>query len=256
ITKENKPLVLIVEDHADFRTFIGEILEEEYRTIEAKNGLIGLEKAIDEIPDLIISDVMMPEMSGYEFCEKIKNDERTCHIPVILLTAKAAQEDRIEGLSIGADDYLSKPFESKELLTRVNNLISQRRKLQVYFQQHILIKTSGEKIVSAEEEFVHRAIEIVEENIGNEDFSVDDFAGNLNMSRSQLHRKIHALTGKSATSFIRTIRLQRAAELLKTGNGNVTEIAFDVGFGSQSYFTRCFAEQFGCSPSEYKRRYG
>ncbi len=256
LKRDELPLILIVEDHADFRTFIRETLGGDYRTIEAKNGIVGMEKAFEEIPDLIISDVMMPEMSGYELCEKIKNDERTCHIPVILLTAKAAREDRIEGLNMGADDYLSKPFDSTELLSRVNNLIHQRRKLQIYFQQHIIFKKGSDKIISSDEQFLRRALEIVEENIGKEEFSVDDFASGMNMSRSQLHRKINALTGKSATNFIRTIRLQRAAELLKAGSGNVTEIAFDVGFGSQSYFTRCFAEQFGCSPSEYKRRHG
>ena len=251
---KKKPLILIVEDHSDFRLFIRDILAEDYRILEAKNGQKGWEKAFDHIPDLIISDVMMPRMTGYELCEKLKNDERTCHIPIILLTAKAALADKMVGLNTGADDYLSKPFDSTELLSRVQNLITQRRNLQTYYQQRILLKTHGMTVTSADETFLQKALEIVELNLENEHFSVEELAKEVNMSRSQLHRKISALTGKSASHFIRSIRLQYAGELLQADAGNITEIAYKVGFSSQSYFTKCFIEQFECSPTEFKKR--
>ncbi len=256
-TSENadeQPLVLIVEDHKDFRHFMIDTLQKDYRIMEASNGESALTIACEKIPDLIISDVMMPRMNGYTLCAKIKNDERTSHIPVILLTAKAAPDDKLEGLEAGADDYLSKPFDSRELLSRVQNLIIQRRKLQQYYQQNLLVKTLKKPVLSTDEKFLQKALSIVEENLENEKFSVDDLAEGVGMSRSQLHRKIHALTGKPATHFIRTIRLQHAAEFIRANAGNITEIAYKVGFSSQSYFTKCFAEQFSCSPSEYKKR--
>jgi signal transduction histidine kinase/ligand-binding sensor domain-containing protein/DNA-binding response OmpR family regulator len=245
------PLVLVVEDHADFRRYICDILKGDCRIIEAGDGQSGWDKAVAQIPDMIISDVMMPYMNGYELCHKLKNDQRTSHIPVILLTAKATQEEKLEGLDIGADAYLSKPFDSRELRTRVRQLIDQRRKLQAHYQQHATLKSGNDSVSAMDQQFLQKALEIVSTSLSNEQFSVDHLAAEMGMSRSQLHRKINALTGKPATHFIRAVRLERAAELLRSGNGNITEIAYEVGFGSQSYFTRCFTEHFGCSPSEF-----
>jgi signal transduction histidine kinase/DNA-binding response OmpR family regulator/streptogramin lyase len=251
VMSKARPLVLVVEDHADFRRYICDILKGECRIIEAADGQSGWEKALAQIPDMIISDVMMPYMNGYELCNKLKNDQRTSHIPVILLTAKATQEEKLEGLNIGADVYLSKPFDSRELRTRVRHLIEQRRKLQAHYQQHAVLKSDNNSVSTTDQQFLQKTLAIVSANLSNEQFSVDQLAAEMGMSRSQLHRKINALTGKSATHFIRVIRLEHAAELLRNGNGNITEIAYEVGFGSQSYFTRCFTEHFGCSPSEY-----
>jgi signal transduction histidine kinase/ligand-binding sensor domain-containing protein/DNA-binding response OmpR family regulator len=251
-----QPLLLIVEDHIDFRSYLYQNLQNNYRLIEAADGKSGWEKAVERTPDLVISDVMMPHMDGYQLCEKLKTDPRTSHIPVILLTAKATQNDKLSGLNTGADDYLGKPFDSRELIARVRNLIEQRAGLQEYYQQRIMRKASGVRVTSMEEQFVRNAIEVVENHLHEEQFSVDELASKIGLSRSQLHRKIQALTGKSSSHFIRTIRLERAAELIIKGAGNITEITYMVGFSSQSYFTKCFVEQFGCSPTEYKANPG
>jgi DNA-binding response OmpR family regulator len=236
---------LIVEDHPDLRLFIREHLAADYKIIEAENGKSGLKKAKETMPDLIISDIMMPEMDGYELCKRLKIDEKTNHIPLILLTAKAATEDKLEGLETGADDYLVKPFNPEELKVRVRNLIKLRQQMREKFSAEMLLKPG---------EVTEKLISIIEEQVNNEDFSVEMLGEKIGMSRVHLHRKIRAITNRSPSEFIRNFRLQRAAELIKQDAGNIAEIAYMVGFNSQAYFTRCFQEQFGCSPSEYKRR--
>lgn len=245
-------IVLIVEDNPEVRTFIRQYLEPDYAVIEAVNGRDGFDKAAAAIPDLMICDVMMPELDGYELCHALKNDERTSHIPVILLTAMGGEENKLEGLQTGADDYLTKPFSSKELLARVKNLIAQRRRLRERFSREIVLKPSEIAITSADERFLNRVKEAVEKNLGDEEFSVEDLGREVAMSRVQLHRKLKALTNQSAGEFILAMRLQRAVDLLKQNAGTVAEIAYMVGFNTPNYFAKCFRKQFGCSPSEYK----
>ncbi len=245
------PIVLIVEDNQDVRTYIRDFLESDYRVKEARDGVDGFEKATNTIPDLIISDVMMPNMDGFELCEKLKTDECTSHIPVILLTARASEKSKLEGLETGADDYIIKPFSTRELHVRVKNLIEQRRKLRERFSHESALKPKDIAITSADERFLQRVMDTIEAQIGNPDFGVYDFGRKVGLSHSQLHRKIRALTDRSPIEFIRTLRLKRAADLLKQHFGNVAEIAYEVGFNNPSYFAECFRKLFGKSPSEY-----
>ncbi|MEZ4747006.1 MAG: ATP-binding protein [Calditrichia bacterium] len=246
-------IVLVVEDHRDLRAFICEQLRPEFQVIEAENGRIGLEIAEAQIPDLIISDVMMPEMDGYQLCDALKSGEKTNHIPVILLTAKAATGDKIEGLETGADDYLVKPFDSQELVIRVRNLIRIREQMRQKFSSEMLLKPADVTVPSIHQEFLSRLIAIIEEHLDDENFSVEALSDDIGMSRAQLHRKLRAIANQSPSEFIRSFRLQRAAELIKQDAGNIAEIAYMVGFNSQAYFTRCFQEQFGCSPRDFKK---
>ncbi len=250
----DKTLILVIEDHSDLRKFIREQLIPEYAVIEAENGEAGLQKAAELIPDLVISDIMMPEMDGYELCRRLKTSPKTNHIPVILLTARAAPEDKLEGLETGADDYLVKPFNPEELKIRVRNLIRLRQQMREKFSAEMLLKPSDVTVPSTQKVFLERLRTVIEEHLDDEDFSVEKLGQEMGMSRAQIHRKLRAITNQSASEFIRSFRLQRAAELIKQDAGNIAEIAYMVGFNSQAYFTRCFQEMFGCSPREYKRK--
>ncbi|MFQ5639709.1 MAG: two-component regulator propeller domain-containing protein [bacterium] len=247
-------IVLVVEDHADFRTYLREYLEPPYKVIEAKDGTEGLQCALDVIPDLVISDVMMPKMNGYDLCTALKTDERSSHIPVILLTAKASDEDKVEGLETGADDYLRKPFDAKELVARVKNLITLREKLRQRFIKEVVLKPSEIAVTPADEVFVKKVLAVVEEYLADEEFNVEVLQRKVGMSRTQLHRKLKALTNQSTTEFIRSIRLQRGADLLQQKAGSIAEIAYMVGFSSQAYFTRCFQQQFGMTPKTFAKQ--
>ena len=246
----NLPLLLIVEDNPDLRTFIAETVSSAYQVEQAMNGKEGLEKAIALIPDIIISDVMMPLMDGFTMTEKLKKDERTSHIPVILLTAKAGQEHKIEGLGTGADDYLTKPFDAKELLVRIENLVNQRKLLRKKFAGTIQLKPSEVTVKSLDEIFLANVMQSIEKNMEEEDFGVEELAKKVAMSRSQLHRKLIALIGQSPSDLIRQTRLLRAKELLQKKAFTPSEVAFKVGFNSHTYFSKCFKEEFGISPSE------
>jgi signal transduction histidine kinase/ligand-binding sensor domain-containing protein/DNA-binding response OmpR family regulator len=250
---ESLPLILIIEDNADVRTYIRDYLVPDYRVDEAGDGNDGIRKAKDVIPDLIISDVMMPKIDGYEVCKRVKQDEKRSHIPVILLTARAGQENKLEGLETGADDYLTKPFDAKELVVRIRNLIEIRRKLRERFSKTQVLKPGEIAVTSIDDRFLQKVMAVVEQKMGNEKFSVEELAGNVGMSRSQLHRKLSALTGQSPTNFIRYMRLHRAMDSLQKDAGTVSEIAYAVGFSGVSYFTKCFREQFGTLPSEVKK---
>ncbi len=243
--------VLVVEDYPDLRQFIKGILSPSYTVLEAPNGEVGVEMALAEIPDLIISDVMMPKKDGNQLCAELKNHPATDHIPIILLTARAGQADKVEGLEQGADDYLTKPFHETELLLRVKNILKTRQKLQQKYQQGMWLKPSAVKVSSTQERFLQQLKEALEENLSNEALTVEELASMMALSRSQFHRKLKALTNQSATEFVRTYRLERGADLLKQGFGSVSEVAFEVGFNSQTYFSSCFQKHFGCSPSEY-----
>jgi DNA-binding response OmpR family regulator len=252
-TGKEKPLLLIVEDNDDLRSYIRSYLIADYRISEAIDGKMGLEKAIEKIPDLVISDVMMPKMDGMEFTRRIKNDERTSHIPAILLTAKAAMEDKLEGLEQGADDFLTKPFDPQELLVRIKNLIQQREKVREKYKGRLIFadRKTEEEFLSADEKFLNKAGEFVRENLADPKLSVEEFAQHMAMSQSQLYRKLKGIIDLSPNEFIRSLRLQRASQLLKKQTGNIAEIAYEVGFSNPSYFSECFRKQFGKLPSEY-----
>jgi len=249
---EDKNILLIVEDNADVREFIKDSLNE-FQIEEAVNGEQGVRKAEKIIPDLIISDVMMPKMDGNELTRILKSDEKTSHIPIILLTAKAEQESKLEGLETGADDYLTKPFDTKELRIRIKNLINIRKKLQEKYSKgdYVPVKIEEKKKLSnLEEQFMFKVMEVIENHISEEEFSIDQFGIEIGMGSVQIYRKLKALTGKSPSLYIRSIRLVRAKKMIEEQKGNISEIAYSVGFGSPSYFTRCFKEEYGYPPSD------
>lgn len=249
IGEADKMLLLVVEDNPDVRTYIKDSLGENFQIEEARNGKQGVEKAEALIPDLVISDVMMPEMDGNELSRMLKNNEKTSHIPIILLTAKSEPESKLEGLKTGADDYLIKPFDIRELQIRIKNLINIRKKLQEKFGRGDYIP-KGKKLSNLDEQFMRKVVKSVESHISEETFGIDQFAKELSMSRMQLHRKLKALTGKSASLYVRSYRLLKAKKMLAEKHGNVSEIAYLVGFSSPAYFAKCFKEEFGFTPSE------
>lgn len=251
VLNKKLPIILIVEDDPDFRKYLFDCLSLKYHVLEAKDGVQGLNLSIEQIPDLIISDVIMPEMDGYELCKRIKTTESTSHIPVILLTAKASEESKILGLETGADDYITKPFEIKELNVRIKNLIEQRRQLRLRFSRIQGLKPEEIATTSVDEKFLKKALTILEARMSDLDFSVEEFAKEIALSRVQLHRKLRSLTGQSTSEFIRVVRLNRAAQLLKQNHESITQIAYLVGFNSSSYFSRSFYKHFGVTPSDY-----
>jgi signal transduction histidine kinase/ligand-binding sensor domain-containing protein/DNA-binding response OmpR family regulator len=246
-----KPVILIVEDHLEVRAFIRDSLGISYQIEEAKNGKEGVEIAKEVLPDLIISDVMMPKMDGYQLCEHIKSQELTSHIPVMLLTAKADRSSKLSGLELGADDYLAKPFDQDELQLLVHNRITERQKMREHFSREITLEPKSVKISSLDEQFLQKAMQTVEDHISDASFGVETFTQEVGMSRAQLFRKLKALTDHTPGDFIRTIRLKRAADLLAQGAGSIADIAYQVGFHDPSYFTKSFQKQFGKTPSEY-----
>lgn len=250
---EASNIILVVEDNPDIRNFLRLTLEPDYKVFEAEDGEEGRLKALDIIPDLVLSDVMMPIKDGFELAKALKKDEKTSHIPVILLTAKAGVESRVEGIETGADAYLPKPFSSRELRAIISNLIEGRIKLKEKFSRQLLIRPERTQEPSMEEKFLMKVRDVVEEHLDDEHFSVEEMSRLVGMSRAQLHRKLSALTGKSASRFVRTYRLQHAMNLLENNSGTVSEIAYKVGFSSPAYFTKCFSEEFGMSPSHVKK---
>ena len=247
-----KNLVLVVEDNLDLQSYIKEILSEEHQVITANNGLEGKELAMQKIPDLIVSDVMMPKMSGMELSDFLKKEEKTSHIPLILLTAKAERKDKLDGLMTGADDYLTKPFDAKELQVKVSNLIHLREKLKEKYSG-MPWKLKTRKVSSLEDQFLKNVSDSISENLSNEYFSVEELALAIGYSRSQLFRKLKAITGKSPLDLIKEQRLHYAKELLEKGAATVSEVAFEVGYSNLSYFSRSFKKEFGVLPSALPR---
>jgi ligand-binding sensor domain-containing protein/signal transduction histidine kinase/DNA-binding response OmpR family regulator len=246
-----KPKILIAEDNYELRKFIVSSLSEEYNVMEADNGKDALKIARESFPDIIISDVMMPQMTGIELCREIKKDIRTSHIPVILLTVLNTINQQVEGLSIGADDYITKPFNMTILKARIFNLIENRKKLiRRFLDDNFNIQDIAHNNKN-DEKFLNKVFEILEKNLSNYEFSAEDFAEQVGMSRSNLHIKLKALTNQSATEFIRLYRIKKAAELLVSDSYNISEVAFMVGFNSISYFNRCFKQFYGVTPTEY-----
>lgn len=249
-----KETILVIEDNADMRSYIREHLVDDYQVLEAAHGKEGLNIANREIPDLIITDIMMPEMDGIAFCSVVRRDERTSHIPVVMLTAKEGRDNKIEGLETGADEYLTKPFDARELRARIKNLIHQRQQLRKKFSQQITLQPKNISITSVDGLFLEKVESTIEKFLSDYDFGVPQLQDALAMSKTQLHRKMKALTDQAPGEFLRNYRLRRAAQLLEQHGGNITDIAFAVGFGSLSYFTRSFKELFGKSPSEYSEK--
>ncbi|QZE14579.1 response regulator [Halosquirtibacter laminarini] len=252
----NKPLILVVDDHREIREFIAQILSNKYEIIEAENGKVALEKVTKVIPDLIISDVMMPEMNGLELCRLVKTNDITNHIPIILLTAKTEIEHRIEGIDMGADSYIPKPFNIKHLVIRVEKLLELRNSLREKFKNNfLLIDKSPSGMSESDLKFVKQAEQMILENIMEEDFSVEKLGRELAYSRMQLYRKMKSITGLSPNEFIRNYRLKQAAANLQKGEQSITEVLYQVGFSNKSYFTKCFKEFYGETPKEYSKRY-
>lgn len=253
ITSGNLPLMLIVEDNVELNKFIGEGFKGEYKILKAFNGKEGLELAVKNIPDIIISDVMMPEMDGAELCRNLKKDFQTSHIPVILLTARSAEMYQVEGLETGADDYITKPFSFEVLSVRVANLIEIRKRLHERFKRQSIIKPEELEIASPDEVFLQKLSEIIEKNISNSELAVEFIAREIGMSHSTLYRKLLAITGKRINDFIRTYRLQRATQYLQQSNYTINEISDLTGFTNAKYFSTIFKKEFGITPTEYKK---
>jgi CheY-like chemotaxis protein len=250
--KDDKNVILVVEDNAEVRRFMRGPLKPLYHVKEAVNGRKGIDLAKKIIPDLIISDIMMPEVDGYELCNVLKKDIKTSHIPIILLTAKASEESIIRGLETGADDYITKPFNTRILLTRVRNLIDLRLQLQQKIQREMMLQPAEISVSSIDQKFIKELQEAIEKNLGDALFGVEQLGKKLYMSRTSLYRKIFGLTGESPREFIKSYRLKRGAQLLKANFGNVTEVAFETGFSSTSYFIKCFKEKFHQSPHTFQ----
>lgn len=253
IPQQELPIILVVEDEADMLHYIYEILSPSFKVLTATNGREGLEKAFETIPDLIVSDVMMPEMDGIELCRKLKSDKGTSHIPIVLLTALSDMNHHVQGIREGADVYLPKPFNSQLLLVHIHNLINSRNTLKELYARKIFLGTNNFEIKTFEEEFLFKLMKLVEDNISNSDFNNDELANLMFMSRSTFYRKLKAVTGMSGNEFIRTARLNYAAKLLESGKYAVSEAAFEAGFNDIKYFRKRFQDQFGVMPSEYKK---
>lgn len=248
-------IMMIVEDNHDVRFFIRTHFESGYQIEEAVNGKEGWQLIVNTIPDIVISDIMMPGIDGNELCKKIKKDERTSHIPVILLTALSSREHRLNGLDAGADDYITKPFDVDLLRAKVENLLSTRKSLKEKYTGELVLKPKNITISSPDERFLQKSIEIVEKYMSEAEFSIEQFAVELGVSRMQLYRKMEALTDMTVKEFIRNIRLKRATQLLVQGKMNISEVAFNVGFNDLSHFRKCFRQEFGMSASEYMEKY-
>ena len=252
LEKNGKNIILVVEDSTDIREYIRDSLEPLYTVVGAANGKEGRQKAQEIIPDLIICDIMMPAPNGYELCRLLKNDISTSHIPIILLTAKASEESIIQGLESGADDYIIKPFNTKVLCTRIQNLIDLRSHLQQTLKREMTLQPTKISMSRNDKKFIKKLKEVIDKNISDPDFNVAQMCKELDMSQSTLYRKIYALSGEAPTAFIRSYRLKRGAELLKENFGTVLEVALEVGFSSANYFSKCFKKMFHQLPSTYQ----
>ncbi len=251
VLSEDAPVILVVDDNKEILEYVRSIFENTYSVYTATNGKEGFEMAIENIPDIVISDVMMPEEDGFTFTKHLKEHQLTSHIPVILLTAKTQITSKLEGMGIGADAYVTKPFNSQLLKATTENLIENRRKLQQRFAQEVVLMPKDISVSSADKQFLECLQKVLDQNITNSNFSIEDFGSEMGVSRMQLHRKLKALTGQSASEFLRTQRLKLALKLLKEKKISISEVGYTVGFNDPSYFTKCFKQEFGSAPSEY-----
>jgi DNA-binding response OmpR family regulator len=246
------PIVLLIEDNQDVLYYLSTCLNDHYRLIKASNGKEGIDKAIESIPDIIISDVMMPGKTGFEVCEVLKGDSKTSHIPIILLTARAEKKDKIKGYKFGADAYLVKPFDADELLVQVDNLIRSRRHIIDKFSFQHVGNIPNNEYPEKEHNFLNSLDELINQEISNPDLNVEKVCVQLYMSRTQLHRKIKALTGKSITAYVRSYRLKEALILIKKTELTIQQIAFETGFSDSSYFHRSFVKEFNKKPTDFR----
>lgn len=245
------PVVLLVEDNADLRQYIRLCFTEQYRVIEAENGKQGFDRCLEEMPDLVISDLMMPELDGIELCKKIRAHEATAHIPFIMLTARADDKSKLTGLGLGADDYIVKPFNVEELAIKVKNNIEHRKVLHERLRRQMLLEPQPLDVLSADESFLFKLKELIERKMSEPELSVESLSREVALSRVQLYRKVLSLTGVSVNELIRSIRLKKASQLIDRKWGTVSQVAYEVGFNNLSYFAKCFKSEFGKTPSEY-----
>ncbi|MEQ8241409.1 MAG: two-component regulator propeller domain-containing protein [Cyclobacteriaceae bacterium] len=255
IFNKKKSTILVVEDNLDVRKFIIELLQEEYNVLEAENGKKGLESALKTGPDMIICDIMMPEMTGIEMCREVKKDSRISHIPVILLTARTAITFKFEGFETGADEYITKPFSASYLLLRVKNLLNQREVLRNHFKTEKILEPTDLSITSTDEKLLKKAINYINDNISKTNITVNELSYELGLSRVHFYRKMKALTNMTAIEFIRSVRLKQACRLLEQGKFNIKEVKNLVGFDNADYFRKCFKEAYNLTPSEYAEQY-
>lgn len=249
------PRLLIVEDNQEMMEYLTGLLANQYQIFTAANGIIGVKEAMEKIPDIILSDIMMPGKDGYQVCRELKNDFRTNHIPVVLLTARADTDSRIKGMEAGADAYLTKPFNKKELKVCLNNLFVQRETLRLKFSMNVFDRKKGRKEMGLNERFLAKVISSLEENYRNDRYGINNLYSDIGISRVQLHRKLTALTGLSASGFIRNFRLQKARNLLLETNQNVSDIAYAVGFGDANYFSKVFVLEYGLTATELRKSF-
>ncbi|WP_139956906.1 two-component regulator propeller domain-containing protein [Flavicella sediminum] len=252
-SRSKLPVLLIVDDNEDIRSFVKQVLGEEYYIYEAENGKQGLEVANKVLPNVIVTDLMMPIMDGVELCEKLKTAQETSHIPVVMLTAKLSQEWEIEGLKTGADGYIRKPFDMELLRLKLSNILKNRAELRKRFNREITLQPNEVTVTSADEKFLQNAIKIVEEHMADSEFSVEMLVKEMCLSRSNLYLKLKEITGLSSSEFIRNIRLKRAMQLIESSDLSIKEIMYNTGFSTGSYFSKCFKKQFGVIPSKYVR---
>lgn len=251
-SNSDKPILMIIEDNIELRKYLANEFSDYFKIIEASNGKEGYELAKINIPDIIVTDILMPEMDGLELCEKLKNNLETSHIPIIILSSRSEISDQVEGLEIGADDYVTKPFNINVLKAKVVSIINNRNKLKEIFFNNLNFNENKITTNKLDESFILSAIKIVNENIASTDFNIEDFANKMNISRSMLHKKLVSLTGLSPIDFITTIKMKKALQLLTQSNLSVSEIAYKLGFNDPKYFSRCFKKHYGKTPSEYR----
>jgi YesN/AraC family two-component response regulator len=244
--------VLLVEDNEDFLFYLKENLREFYNIAVAVNGKEGWQKTLSVHPDIIVSDISMPVMNGIVLCGKIKQDPRTKHIPVVLLTALNSEEQQLCGLETGAADYMTKPFNFEILVSKIKNLLQQQTSLKKAFTKQVAVKTADVQVDDPNQRFVQEALAIVERNISNADFSVEELSRALLLSRAAVYKRLFVLTGKTPIEFIRQLRLQRAAQLLEKTNMTVAEVAYETGFNNPKYFSKYFRAEYGILPSAYQ----
>lgn len=252
VQDDGRPSVLVIDDNPDIRAYVLQLLSETYRVYEASDGSEGIRKAMRYVPDLIISDVMMPGMDGIECCKRLKSEVQTCHIPVILLTACSLDEQRIEGYDCGADSYISKPFTAQLLLSRVRNLIASRHRLKEVWGDRIAV--AKEELCDLDKDFISKLKDLMEQRLGDSNLNVEDMGREMGLSRVQLYRKVKALTNYAPNELLRVTRLRKASALLAASELSVAEVAYEVGFTSPSYFTKCYKELFGESPTDFLKR--
>jgi len=251
----SRPRLLLVEDHDEVREYLRELFEADYEVLTVEDGVVGWTTALAQLPDLIISDVMMPRSDGLELCQRLKQHPKTSHIPLLLLTARTAETHELEGLGLGADDYVSKPFNPTLLHAKADALLRNRRKLHEFYQRRILLQPSEIVVADADREFLERAMTVVEQHLSDTDFSVQVLVRELAMSSSVFYRRVKSITGQTAVEFIRDVRLKRAAQLLAQSQLRVSEVAFEVGIENAKYFRQVFQKLYGTTPSDYAKQH-